>query len=160
MVSIHKIPKIFELMNRFQEENNITGACVSNCQYLYDTLKKVYNVKVQAVIVSNLKTKVVCSGHVVLVIDNDILIDPSYQYNSINGEDLVYYPSWKHFNEIAVLMTNVQKKQSLKDWIYFQKIADRINAGELVVHHDDNYKDVYHKQADYIEKYLLKNKNK
>ena len=154
MVSVDKIPKIMELMNRFQEENKVTGACVSNCQYLYDNLRRIWNVKVQAVIVFIPKQKRLCTGHLVLIADypKKFCIDPSYEFNSMNQEDIHYYLSWRNFYDNHIDIDDILKKKSIQDWTYFQKIADRINSGELVVHHADNLKDVYNKQADYIEK--------
>jgi len=147
MVSVYKIPKIIELMYRFQEENNITGACVSNCQYLYDNLKQVIDVKAHAVIVYIPKEKRLCTGHIVLKWD-DTIIEPSYYYKK-SIKDSIYYFKWKDFIDNVSIKNKKHNmtKSILKNFIHFQGIANKMNNGELCI----SCKNTYHKQADYIE---------
>lgn len=150
MVSVYKIPKILNLMYRFQEENNIKDACVSNCQYLYDILKQVVNVKAVAVIVAIPKEGRLCTGHIVLKCTDDTLIDPSYYYYK-SKQDSIYYLNWKDFNDdCSTMKGNLNKKAILKNFIHFQEFANKMNNGELCC----NCKNTYHNQADYVEKNL------
>jgi len=148
-MEITHITNITLSMREFQKINGVTRQCVTNTQYLYDTIKSNTNsnVKVQPVIViSTDVTTLRCIVHLVVVLDDKTIIDPSYDVFSLNNKS--YYDNIKDF------MFNVRStdrhllKKSITDFICFIKLAERINNGELLIC------DIlfYNQQADYIEK--------
>ena len=79
------ISNIILSMREFQKENNVKKQCVTNSQYLYDCIKhnsSKTNIKVKAVLVfssdDDTNIGVLVTGHLVVVLDDDVLIDPSY----------------------------------------------------------------------------------
>jgi hypothetical protein len=149
-----KINNIVNSMREFQKINNIKNQCMTNTQTLYDILKNnnlcYFNAKAKAVfaISNNKETNTVNIIHHIVIIVNNIIIDPSYDVYSLINID--YYDNIKDFTS---LFENPQKqllnlKEYLTKFIHFTKIAIDINNGELRIAN----KDFYNKQADYIEK--------
>jgi len=145
-------------MRKYQKKNNIKKQCVTNSQYLYDIIKmnsnSNSNVKTKSVIACSVNyeenTTTVVSGHIVVVLDDETTIEPSYDIFSL--ENVSYFENIKDFidsfEDKNVLKTNFDIKKLLNDHIKFKKISEQINKGELII----TDKEHYDKQADYIEK--------
>jgi hypothetical protein len=153
------ISNIILSMRKFQKNNNIKKQCLTNTQYLYDIIKSnnINNVKVKAVFaLSNnydTDTSVFVGGHLILVLDNDVIIDPSYDIFSL--KNISYFYNIKDLINTTNTTLSVNNKNKLKT-IYrelmcnhcrFIKLAERINNGELII----TDKIHYNNQADYIE---------
>ena len=149
------ISKIVLSMREYQNQKNITNNCVTNTQYLYDCIKTnsiKTNVKACAVIListnNNITTCV--AGHLAILLDNTIVIEPSYDvYKKINK---FYCNNIKDFIE---LHSNGMEKIFIKDvctkFLHFVTLADSINKGKLII----NDKTFYNEQADYIENLFI-----
>jgi len=149
-------------MREFQKNNCIERQCMSNSQYLYDCIKVNYkniNVRVKAVFAfssnSETETCVFVGGHLVVVLDNVNVIDPSYDIFSL--KDISYFDNIKDLIDMFgdnkyKLNTKIDLKKIIADHIHFKKIADRINNGEFLVSNTL----FYNQQADYIENLYLK----
>lgn len=153
-------------MREYQKQNNISGHCVTNTQYLYDLIKhnfKKTNVKAKAFFVlsydENTGISIIVSGHLAIVLDDTDIIEPSY--NIFCRKNTYYFDNIKDLmnsmNEINNKHTFKSKENIRKlifDYIEFNKIATSINNGELCVS-DKLY---YNQQADYIKsvfKYII-----
>ena len=151
------ISNIITSMREFQKENNIKGHCITNTQYLYDFIKMNINnanAKAKAVLVISvdieLDTCFTTSGHLVVVLDDELIIDPSYDVYSLKNKT--------YFHNIKDLMSFVKDndkfkskvdiKQLIDHHIHFTKLAETINNGECLI----TEKKFYNNQADYIEK--------
>ena len=146
-------------MREFQKENNIKGQCVTNTQYLYDTIKMNLrnNVKTKAVIVfshDEEKNNVYCvEGHLVLVLsDDETIIEPSYEIFCLKNK--LYFDNIKDFLNIFddKVKIKIDKKKLVSHHIKFMKLSEQINNGECLVAD----KKFYNEQADYIEKIYSK----
>ena len=161
-MDILPINKIVNYMRDYQKENNIIGRCITNSQYLYDCLihsfkNKNINIKceVKCVYITFFKNGklIIASDHLVLLLNDDEIIDPSYAIYKLRPK---YYLTYKNFNEYVSFRRGlpiIKKEQQnlLNRHIEFTKYADNIN--------NTNYKipvitdkDYYNKQADYIQK--------
>jgi hypothetical protein len=153
------IANIILSMREFQKEHNITSQCVTNAQYLYDIIKTntSNDVKTKAVFVfsnDNMETAFFVGGHLVILLDDDTVIDPSYDiFCRTNNR---YFDNVKDFMNIfddkTALSTRIDIKKLLHDHITFMKLAERINNGEFII----TEKKFYNDQADYIEKLYSK----
>ncbi len=145
------ISKIVLLMREYQKQNNIKNNCSTNTQYLYDCIKQNFinaNVKACAVIVISTENDITTcvAGHLVILLDNTIIIDPSYDvYKKINKS---YCNNVKDFIELySGGMEKLFIKEVCTKYIYFMSLADSINKGKILI----NDKTYYNEQADYIE---------
>ena len=155
-----KIRKLLDLMHEYQRINKINGECVTNVQYLYDTINfnypnLEYKPKVKAVICfyQDLKKHTnVINIHMVIMMNNKNLIDPSYEINSL--ENVLYFDSIKEF--IDVIGKEFMKTISIKDFIekflHFKDIEETINNGDCLIVN----KKYYNNQADHIENHFRK----
>ena len=153
------IANIILLMRKYQKENNIKRHCITNAQYLYDTIYLgcgYKNVRTKAVfvlsIIEETKTLYVNSGHLVLEVDG-VIFDPSYEIFLLKNKK--YYNNFKDFyNYYTILSEKHKKKCDLKEQIYnhthFIKISEHINSGKCLI----SNKEYYNKQADYVEKFI------
>ena len=137
------------LMREYQKKHNIKKQCVTNCQYLYDTLKANYplnNIKVKAVlgISSNDDRTIIYEGHVVVDVDEKFILEPSYEVYST--DNIEYFDNIKQFMNKYKIPKN-DMKGVIKEFIDFTKLADAINNEELTIT-DTEY---YNNQADYVE---------
>lgn len=154
-----KLGKLILAMREFQKRNNIQKECVTNVQYLYNVIKQFTSSGVEAkpVIVIN------CNGdsvkyivHMVLVIDNDVMVDPSYEIFSLQNAH--YFDNIKDLLSnfpLEYVQENIEFKETLADTIKafntFIRLANQINSGELTI----CSKDFYEKQANYINSLQL-----
>ena len=150
------ISNIILSMREFQEKNCIKGQCITNVQYLYDCFKQNSNnnVKAKAVIAfSNdydKKISTFVEGHLVVILDDEIIIDPSYDIFCL--KDKRYFDNIKDlidiFDDKDGLKKKIDMKKMIPQHITFRKIAEQINNDEFII--TDNK--FYYEQADYIEK--------
>ena len=145
-------------MREFQKNNGIKKQCVTNTQYLYDTIKmnSINNVKAKAVFVlscdNDTDTSVFVGGHLVVKLDDETIIDPSYDIFCLKNKS--YFDNIKDLmdmfndNDKVKLKSDVDIKKLICDHIHFIKLAEQINNGQ----HTITEKKFYDNQADYIEK--------
>jgi len=155
------ISNIILSMREFQKENNIKSQCVTNTQYLYDIIKNnssITNVKAKAVYVfsngAETTTGHFVSGHLVVVLDDGTIIDPSYDVFCLKNKS--YFDNIKdlmdRFDDKNKLNTKIDIRNMVSQHIHFMKLAEQINNGELII----TDKKFYNDQADYIEKLYSK----
>jgi len=154
------VSNIILSMREYQKKHNIKEQCITNVQYLYDFIKEntTSNVKTKAVLVfSSNKEESFCTfvgGHLVVVLDDTIILDPSYDIFCL--KDKSYFYNIKSlvdmFNDKDELNSRFDIKKLINEHIHFTKLSDRINSGELIITDEDHY----NKQADYIEKLYSK----
>ena len=134
-------------MIKFQKDNNIKGQCITNTQFLYDCIKRIYpNVKAKAVIcVINNNNIIKCIVHMIIIIDN-IIYEPSYEIVSYGN--VVYYDNIKTIISNLPSISKDMISKTFNDFIEFIQLANKINEGGLLVCD----KDFYNNQADYVEK--------
>ena len=149
-------------MREFQKNNNIKNQCLTNAQYLYDALteNKVKNdVKVQACFVISLDRDVyIVGGHVVVMLDN-VVLDPSFDVHSLNNK--TYFENVNDFmkalNKLKTDGVNINElktdgivgvKGVVSHHVQFVKYAEQMNRGVQVITERTFYDD----QADHIER--------
>ena len=161
LIQLMQIQLALKYMLEYQKKNNIKGRCVTNVQYLRDTI--INNMEA----ISKAKVKVlpaicisrhppdefkICYGH--LCIEwNDTIIEPSYVIAILGKE---YKTEYYHtINDFMTCPFNTPKwnstnfklsKEQINKFISFVKSANNMNNNELIV--DEDY---YNKQADYVE---------
>ena len=161
-----KIKQIYETMRKYQKENNIKKQCLANCQFLSDSIKETFRhngadynlVKVRAVYVfgNNNEEKIskFLGGHVVVVLDDDIFYEPSYDIYSLkNKQYFTNFSELRDFintfnNKDELLQHTLDCNTLISQNIKFTEYANQINNGKLLDLPDKEY---YNKQADYIE---------
>jgi len=144
------LANIVLLMREYQKKHNIKKQCVTNCQYLYDTFKEncpLNNIIVKAVIgiLLNDDRTIIYKGHVVVEVDEEFIIEPSYEVYSIGN--IEYFDNIKQFKNRFTFPNKNDMKDMIKEFICFTKLADIINNGELTF----TDKEYYNNQADYVE---------
>ena len=153
--------KVCKTMYDFQYRNNIKDHCTTNTTIMYDYLKcnGMKNIKFKPVIVIGFRNKipVIGSGHLVIDIGNDVLIECSYDVFTI--EDVTYIDTLQKLFYVISNISPDDKKVIIKDVLQFQKIANTMNNGKFHIASDK----VYNEQLDYIEKkcnmkFVCKNK--
>lgn len=147
---------IIKNMWEYQKINNVTKQCVTNSQYLRDTLiNNYYIAKVKAVIMtSSTESELeVYAGHLVVEIEDKRLIDASYETNFKENQNyfdniptlLLHYPEIKNDKQFLSFI--------IKKFLEFNKIANEININDTLCVTDKIH---YNKQADYLEMKLIK----
>jgi len=154
------ISNIILSMREFQEKNCIKKQCITNAQYLYDCIKQNgnNNVKAKAVFAfsndDETGTVIFVAGHLVVVLDDELIIDPSYDIFCL--KNILYFDNIKDlidsFDDKDTLKTKIDIKTLIYEHIKFTKFAEQINNDELLITDRKFYDD----QADYIEKLHLK----
>ena len=145
------INDIIKLMWEYQRKNSITKKCIDNTIYLRDSLiMNGYEAKVKAVIMTSVSNNEleVCSGHLIIDIGDNKLLDPSYEMN--------IKPNQQYFDNIKDLLTNYSTikndkeflSDNIKNFMNFCNIANDINIHNKFLLTDREY---YHKQHDYIK---------
>jgi hypothetical protein len=146
-------------MHEYQKANNISRECITNVKYILDCLpvksKNIQDTIVNAFIVvgKNKETNdlVVISGHLALVIDDQI-IEPSYEIEELTQKQ--YYKTYEEYtnflqnhnilveHDINEVQANHQK---------FIEIAEALNKNDY-----DRINDTYYdEQANYVDKLLF-----
>jgi hypothetical protein len=155
------IEDIVSFMIDFQSKRNIKNKCMDNSQMLYKTLKanSDFNVCVKAKYLFGYSNEVgryvATGGHLVLEIDGKYIFDPSCPY--INWKNKVYCDDLKTIIKLVKLtlqsdnlLNEKQIEELLKynrykfidGYVYFSKIADRINNGGFCITDKDYYSDL------------------
>jgi hypothetical protein len=150
-------------MFRYQKREGTVNKCLTNAQFLFDSLKESFphlEVKVLPVMVYIPKeredTNYFSMGHVVVELDGEIL-DPSYEINKHTEKQ--YFPTVQE--AISFLPENsISKKQMKKmvsNFLSFVEYAENINNGKILV----SDKEYYNTQANYVSlQHKLQNKRK
>ena len=143
------------LMYAYQKENNIAGKSVANVDYLF-TLMRHIDPKTKACpktvicCTVNEAKQLRCFVHVIIMLDDNTFIDPSYEVHSV--EDKQYYDkiaSFVSINEKLLKSCDRAFPQALfKQFIEHTKMTEQLAAGNLV----PKNKDVEYltAQSDYI----------
>jgi len=133
-MTIENIEIIAKMMRIFQKTKNITNQCITNSQYLYDTIRYNFphlNVKVaNKIVFVQDENKMI--NHMVVMIDEHI-IESSYDIFKIKNKKYI------DNNNVPEVMKNWSNK--------FKKFADQMNNGHKLVC-DVSY---YNEQADFLE---------
>jgi hypothetical protein len=150
------ISNIILSMREFQKQNNIKKQCITNTQYLYDTItmNSGTNVKAKPVFVFSHDdeggTATFVGGHLLVILDDDTMIEPSYDIFCLKNKS--YFDNIKDlmdvFHNKDDLKTKIDIKKLVSDHIQFMKFAEQINNGKRVITEEK----FYNEQADYIEK--------
>jgi len=147
------IAAIILKMRKYQKINKVEDQCMTNCQYLYDCIKfNNIDVKLSVrpiyVVSIDEDTFTLMGGHVVVML-GDTLLEPSYDVHTMKNK--------KYYHNISDVLSEYKihdksvLKNAIKNHINFQKIADEMNSGLILI----ASKEHYHKQADYVENILL-----
>lgn len=140
-------------MYDFQRENNIKQRCMTNCQTLYDIIKdseceiktKEGNIAVIepmaiiAFIEDEEKETLQISPHMVLKIDNDELLEASYEFS---GKNVKYLSTIQKFLNATKLLKMDKDfvKEIIRQHTGFCKIAERMKNGEFIITDNEYYK--------------------
>lgn len=149
------IEHIIALMHEYQKQNNIEKQCITNSQYLFDSIKASFptlEVKVRAIMAYQcvdincvFQQRIII--HMCVDIGNGKLYDPSYEIGALPDIDYIAYniiPFLKSLIDNG--STKEQVKELVSQYVKFMKIAEKMNAGIPLVE-----KKYYHAQADYVE---------
>jgi len=148
-VKMFKLKMILDAMIKYQKENNITRECVTNVQFLYRIVKTNFpelSVKVIPIIYFNdFRTKSgefydikIQTGHLVLEIEELGFLECSYDMLD-RLKTATVYKTVKECVENEPFFANKEaKKMLIENVLYFQKVANDMNAGEIMIN-DFNY---------------------
>jgi hypothetical protein len=144
---------IIELMHEYQAKNNITNQCITNTQYLYDSIlhsKWLSKVTPKAVIVVYTipeKNEIYCVVHMAVQM-GDKLLEPSYEFGRLQNTN--YFSNInnaiKALNSFRPGFSKEDATTLISKFVKFVKFAEQIEAGKFLV--DRKYYDL---QADYVE---------
>jgi len=156
----HASSKFLECMLKYQQINNIKNQCVANVQYLRDMFFMMgVSVVVKPTICIGTKNDgfMMNAGHLTIYLKKDTLIDPSYEFQSI--ENKMYFHSLGEFLKYCKTFTielNGKKmklfeapefKDNMAIFVRFIEIAKDMNNGEMRI----ASKKYYNELADYVE---------
>lgn len=161
-----KLQLIVSAMREYQRQNEIKKMCINNTQYLFDLLKVLipeHKVEIKSVIGFCADDEndicITISGHLVIYVNNEYVIDPSYDIFKIEhvlNSNLQVYANIIDFkNTIGdenykVLYKErkvLDEKKLIKDAIQFQRFAKEMNEGTFMI----TDRDYYDNQADFVE---------
>lgn len=158
MNSYTNICDIIRLMHEYQANHNVSKQCITNTQYLYDSIKHSnWKNKVTpkaVIVVYNIPEKNETCYAVHLAVQwKDKILEPSYEYAHIQSS---YY--YDNINNVIKTMKLNQPgfnrdfaSSLISKYLLFVKYAEQIEAGEFLV--DREYYDL---QADYVEEGVTK----
>ena len=142
-----KLQRVLGIINKYQYENNITKECLTNVQIIFQymlTHEPITPVIIKPVIavIKCENNLTICTNHVVIKID-DIIIDPSYEYNKYSN--VVYYENYNDFiintfgSNYKGLYTKKMYKRAFNE---FRKISAKINKTKKIMRINNNYYDL------------------
>lgn len=144
------ISKVCKAMREYQKVNNIKEQCMTNTQFLYDTIKSSFpnvDVKAKAVICCNIHDHITIKHtiHLMIIADGKYY-EPSYELYALKP---------RYFTSIKSLLENFKPNDLIKDnlkeilppFMRFIELEKKINDGGLLICDSD----FYHKQANYIQ---------
>jgi hypothetical protein len=144
---------IIGLMHQYQAKNNITKQCITNAQYIYDSIKHSNwssNVTPKAVIVVYTipeKNEVYFAVHMVIQWKNKLL-EPSHEFGHLQKTE--YFDNINNVIQKMHLISPGFNRDLAADliskYLKFVKYAEQIEAGCFLV--DREYYDL---QANYVE---------
>ena len=153
------LDKYLEFILKYQKNNNITRHCITNVQYYRDHLKiEGYSPVVKPAICISTKNNNtnINFAHLVIVINNTSIIDPSYEFKIL--KDKLYFHSIGNFIKYCknnIIYNRVLEMYNLKDeldkFVNFIKYAKDINNNKLRV----VCPKYYNKLADYVENRIV-----
>lgn len=160
MASDHEIAFAYAgLMHQYQKANNVKQECVTNVQYLIDQLHSI-GIKCKASAVIVMSKNVINRGHVVIILDDGSVVDPSYEIAKL--QNIQYYDNIRAFTDIfhKECFEDEQTKTDflklvIKDFLHFTGLADKINNslqhGNSFLVFDEEH---YNKQADFMDDFM------
>jgi hypothetical protein len=142
------------LMNEYQKKKGVKGECIQNASYLYGFIKNLFKnenierIKIKPVIAVykreyNDEKVVALHIHMIILID-DMVIDPSYEIN--HYEKKAYYDNWSVF--ISDIPDQKNNKKLLMNYLSFGKNAERIMKYNGLILNEK----IYREQIEYITK--------
>lgn len=151
-------------MYEYQRKNGITGQCLANTQYLFDSIKASFEnapVKAMAVVVNDYNEIMTerdgkpCLEivhrlvvHMVLQINDDQCLDPSVEFSDLDNIQYIGHEFCKSMKKLKESgFSDDLLKTTLKKYLAFLSYAERINSGRLTIP-DKAY---YDEQANYVE---------
>lgn len=166
------IEMIVQTMHEYQRKHDIKKQCITNTQYLYDSIRASFpslNVKVKAIIGFRNNDDVVAVNeknkkkyinrethtivHMVVLIDNKKIFDPSAEINDMKDLQYVGFDFQKLIKTLRELgMTEDMVKKLIKDYMTFFGYENQMNNGKTLIV-DRQY---YNNQADYVEEVMSK----
>jgi hypothetical protein len=156
------IKSIVNTMVEYQEIHNIKKECVTNVQILYDIIKETdpsLDVKIKAVIVvshdNENNTHLCVTGHLVLSIDDENVIDPSYEIASLKNS--YYFTNIKDYiqsfnntydkkEQIEIFSKGGGLANIIQEHLKFVNIADGMNNNKFRIN-----KEYYNNICQYIQ---------
>lgn len=136
------IDNLLSNMHYYQKKNEIKKQCITNVQYCYDSIiSQGFNAKAKAVIAiyKNNEEQYISTIHMVIELDNEIIIDPSYEISSI--QECYYCDTIKR--AIQVLSNNFKPQEvisnMIKLFLQFKQIENEINTNKFVICNKDFY---------------------
>lgn len=141
------VSKFVKKMYAYQKKNDIKHKCLTNTQYLHDSMKiSGVHVKAKAVISFHRKGKdTIITNHILVQLPDGTMLDPSYD---IGSENVKYYETIESASNLLNEMNEeLTKREFVKLFIRFIEYAEKINSGEIVI----TDKDYYNNLADFME---------
>jgi len=166
------ISMIVDTMHEYQRKHNIKKQCITNTQYLYDSIKASFpylDIKVKAIIGFRNSDKIIGVDekskkkyinretytvvHMIVLIDGKKIFDPSAEINDMEDLDYVGYEFKGLIKTLRELgMSEEMIDKLIKQYMTFLGYEKKMNNGEgLIV--DRQY---YNSQADYVEETMRK----
>jgi nucleoid-associated protein YejK len=138
--------KTLELMYQYQKNNNIVRKCLTNTQFLRDSI--VFSGKkamVRAVFAQYTFDRTLYLVVHLVVETNGIIIDPSHE---IAQHKPTYYDKIHQLPKLSstIEIAGLSRKDMIKHFLSFSSHADEINNGVCIV----NDLEYYHGQADFV----------
>lgn len=148
---------LIPMMYAYQKRHGIKKKCIDNTQFALDSFKATHptlNVKAAAVFMTSWDERAgrmkVWGGHLVLLLDDEDVVDPSYETGTA--------PQRRYYTSVSALLAEQpvlkEEKEFMRETIQmflsFSKYAKQMNEGVLLVT-DKTY---YNAQADYLKQKL------
>lgn len=127
----------------YQKINNITRQCSTNVQIMYDLIIQCCSfnkVEVKSVIVvEQVYPHTIAIGHVVIILDDEIIMEPSYEIARLNKplhcfnvKDFINALKYNS-NKYKININKIDLKSQINQFLIFDKIANDINNKEMRV---------------------------
>lgn len=142
------IQLILRHMYDYQRINNITSRCVDNVVFLYRSLvHNNINATVKAVFGVCHTDEIIYKGHLVIVLDDKQIIEPSYE---LKAHDIKYYYTLHDMCK-KISLSDEDKRDCLVEMLLFTKTAEHINNDEGCLTNED----YAIKQSEYVYSKML-----
>jgi len=141
-------------MHHYQKQNGIQNQSITNITDLLDSIRaknprSEAKAKAVVVVTRNATTEVISSViHMILDIDGEYSIDPSYDVVSVQEHETEYFTDFtEYINFVETLQEKLNPREYLEQFTDFSRMADYINKGSSPLCNDEYYR----KQALYVE---------